>query len=275
MNIKKFNQLFKNIVDQKTGRTFQTWLTCFNHWQTYSDKNIGRGFEELVRGFEDELKQKCSHNTVVTYWSKFRNVFMIAIDNGIIRQTKIPKITAVETHRTHLTLSELRQLSETPCQSNKVKRMALFSALTGLRWSDVSQLDYTMLLKTDYGHKIEFTQQKTGNIESLPISEQAVRILTDQKRENQETGESGQKFFEIGYSSYIGRILKKWKTDAGIDREITFHAFRHTMAVLQLESGTDIYTVSKMLGHRNIKTTEVYARISDRAKIEAANRIVI
>lgn len=275
MNIKGFNQLFKQIVDEKTGKTFSSWLSCFHHWQRYSDKNRGQGFEEMVRGFEDAIKQKCSHNSVVTYWAKFRYVCMVAIEKGIIPQSKIPKISAVETHRTHLSLSELRKLADTPCQSNKVKRMALFSALTGLRWSDVSQLEYSMLLKTDYGYKIEFTQQKTGGVESLPISEQAVRILTDQKTENQKKGETGQKFFEIGYSSYIGRVLKKWKTDAGIDREITFHAFRHTMAVLQLESGTDIYTVSKMLGHRNIKTTEVYARISDRAKIEAANRVII
>ncbi len=62
---------------------------------------------------------------------------------------------------------------------------------------------------------------------------------------------------------------------AGIEKHITFHCARHTYATLQLSLGTDIYTVSKLLGHENLRTTEVYAKIIDEKKQEAASKIKI
>ncbi len=67
--------------------------------------------------------------------------------------------------------------------------------------------------------------------------------------------------------------FKLWLQDAGITKNITFHSFRHTFATLQLEMGIDLYTVSKMLGHKSIKTTQIYAKVVDKAKAEAAGRI--
>jgi len=80
-------------------------------------------------------------------------------------------------------------------------------------------------------------------------------------------------FKGLTYSAYSNKHLAKWIGLAGITKEITFHCFRHTYATLQLSKGTDIYTVSKMLGHRSLKTTQVYARIIDEAKRDASNRI--
>lgn len=68
-------------------------------------------------------------------------------------------------------------------------------------------------------------------------------------------------------------VFKLWLQDAGITKNITFHSFRHTFATLQLEMGTDLYTVSKMLGHKSIKTTQIYAKVVDKKKVEAAGRI--
>ena len=61
--------------------------------------------------------------------------------------------------------------------------------------------------------------------------------------------------------------------DAGIQKKISFHNFRHSYATLQLANSTDIYTVSKLLGHKNVATTQIYAKVIDKTKIEAANRI--
>ena len=69
--------------------------------------------------------------------------------------------------------------------------------------------------------------------------------------------------------------LKRWIEAAGITRHITFHCFRHTYATLQLAGGTDIYTVSKMLGHTNVRTTQIYAKVVDEKKEEAAKVIKI
>ncbi|WP_423147982.1 tyrosine-type recombinase/integrase [Rubrolithibacter danxiaensis] len=82
-----------------------------------------------------------------------------------------------------------------------------------------------------------------------------------------------QKVFKGLTYSQVKPALVKWLADAGITKNITFHSFRHTYATLQLSSGTDIYTVSKMLGHRNVKTTQIYTKVIDDKKKEAANRI--
>ena len=70
-------------------------------------------------------------------------------------------------------------------------------------------------------------------------------------------------------------LFFQWIGAAGITKDITFHCFRHTYAVLQLANGTDIYTVSKMLGHRDLKTTQIYAKVIDRSKKEATNKIIL
>ena len=89
-----------------------------------------------------------------------------------------------------------------------------------------------------------------------------------------ERGKSDENVFaDLKYSAWHNEHLKKWLQKAGITKEITFHCFRHTYATLQLSLGTDLYTVSKMLGHREIKTTQVYAKIIDKQKREAANKI--
>lgn len=75
------------------------------------------------------------------------------------------------------------------------------------------------------------------------------------------------------YSAWVNLHLTKWLFKAGITKDITFHCFRHTFATLQLSKGTDIYTVSKMLGHRDLKTTQVYAKIISQTKRDAADKI--
>ena len=82
-------------------------------------------------------------------------------------------------------------------------------------------------------------------------------------------------FKGLKYSAHKNNELKQWIKSAGISKVISFHNFRHTWATLQLSLGTDIYTISKMLGHKNIKTTAIYTKIMDENKRTAANRIVL
>ena len=71
----------------------------------------------------------------------------------------------------------------------------------------------------------------------------------------------------------INYPLKHWLAEAGIEKHVTFNCFRHTFATLQIAAGTDIYTVSKMLTHRNVSTTQIYAELVNEKKRESANRI--
>lgn len=149
-----------------------------------------------------------------------------------------------------------------------MKRAALFSALTGLRFSDIQKLVWGEVEHINgQGYFINFKQQKTKGIETLPISEQAFALMG-------ERGTGEQKVFPLlKYSAYENKHLYQWIGAAGITKDITFHCFRHTFATLQLSNGTDIYTVSKMLGHRELKTTQIYAKVIDQTKRNAADKI--
>lgn len=116
---------------------------------------------------------------------------------------------------------------------------------------------------------MDFTQRKTHVVDYLPINEQAYSLCG-------ERGEQNQRVFEgLTGSSWISRPLKKWIEASGIKKHITFHSRRHTFATLQLEHDTDIYTIKGMLGHTNVKTTQIYAHIVDKSKRNAADVIHI
>jgi integrase len=119
---------------------------------------------------------------------------------------------------------------------------------------------------------LNFDQKKTKSVEVQPISEQAYSFTGG--AENPKDMPQDKKVFDgLQYSAYHNKHLFQWIGVAGITKEITFHCFRHTFATLQLFSGTDIYTVSKMLGHKDLKTTQVYAKVVDEAKRKAADKI--
>jgi len=101
----------------------------------------------------------------------------------------------------------------------------------------------------------------------LDISNQAREYLGEQGKPDERV------FIGLKYSGWHNIELQRWIMRAGITKEITFHCGRHTFAVLQLEYGTDIYTVSKLLGHKELKTTQIYAKIMDEKKKEAMNKI--
>jgi integrase len=204
----------------------------------------------------------------MSYFDKFRAALKQAFYDKLIADDPAKQVKGIkqaETHREYLTLEELQALAATECEMPELKRASLFSALTGLRWSDVEKLIWREVQHSESnGSLIRFTQKKTKGTETLPISDQAYEILG-------ERGESNEKVFKG--LAWLNLKLAQWVMRAGITKRISFHCFRHTYATLQLTLGTDIYTVSKMLGHRELKTTQVYAQIIDKKKIEAANKI--
>ena len=165
-----------------------------------------------------------------------------------------------------LTLSELQTLYATDCENEIVKKVSLFSALTGLRHSDCINLCWENITEGKTP-SIKFNQQKTKSTVYLPISAEALELCGQRKNEDD-------KIFEGASSSqHCNIVIAEWVKKAGIKKDITFHCFRHTFATLQLTHGTDIYTVSKMLGHADVKTTQIYAQIVDEKKQQAANAI--
>ena len=213
-----------------------------------------------------------SANTASTYFSIFKAGLHQAFIDGYLTidlAAKVKNIYYEESQREYLTLEELNQLAATPCDSEILKRAALFSALTGLRHSDIKQLKWRDIVKDKEHYQLHFTQQKTKGVEYMPISDQAYLLCG-------ERGDADRLVFEgLQDPSWINRPVKRWIEASGITKHITFHCFRHTYATLQLTNGTDIYTVSKMLGHKTVTTTQIYAKIVDAKKDAAADAIQI
>lgn len=215
-------------------------------------------------------KGTLSRNTAATYFSIFKAALKQAFVDGYLTvdlSSKIKGIPEQDSRREYLTIEELNLLAATPCDKYVLKRASLFSALTGLRHSDIQKLRWKEISLEDGRAKLHFTQKKTKGVEYIPISQQAFQLCGEPRLPEQLV------FEDLPDPSWISRPLKKWVQSAGIKKNITFHCFRHTFATLQLSSGTDIYTVSKMLGHTNVKTTEIYAKVIDEKKNRASQAI--
>lgn len=168
--------------------------------------------------------------------------------------------------RTSLSLDEVSRLIDTPCPAYPIlKNMFLFACFTGLRCSDVKALTWK---KVD-DNMIGTTMQKTQKAIYIPISNNARRWLP----ERGSAGPEDKVFTGYPTINTVCRTIDKWAKDAGIDKHVTFHIARHTFATLALEYGADLYTVSKLLGHQRVTTTQIYAKIVDKKKEEAVNLI--
>ena len=212
-----------------------------------------------------------SPNTASTYFSVFKALLKQAFIDGYLTidlSAKAKSIQGRESRREYLTVEELNTLARTPFDPI-VKRAALFSALTGLRHSDIQKLTWAEIEEFNGGYRLNFTQQKTKGVEYMPISKQAYQLCGERKDDELLV------FAGLPDPSWISTPLERWIKQAGITKHITFHCFRHTFATLQLASGTDIYTVSKLLGHTNVKTTQVYAKVVDEKKEKATEAFTL
>lgn len=212
-----------------------------------------------------------SKNTAVNYFAKFRSVLKEVFKRGLIDVDLYEMVLPIkpkETHRDRLEIEEFQRLASTPSSSNLMKRAAMFSGLTGLRFSDVQALTYSNIKGVPGRYYLQYIQGKTENAEVLPISDQAVQLIG-------KTGGQLELVFDNLKYSALKPFFVGWLSRARVYKNITFHSFRHTYATLQLEYGTDIFTLSKLLGHKSLKSTQVYAKIVDRKKAEAAGRIVL
>ena len=236
---------------------------------------------KLCNGYRDYLldlncagnkKGKISQNTASSYFAVFKAMLKRAFVEGFLTvdiASRLESIPGIEGHREHLTIEEVNMLANTECDNPVIKRAALFSILTGLRHVDIKQLQWKNVVEEGEHYSVRLRQQKTKEIVDMPISEQAYQLCG-------ERGKGDDYIFEgLPDPSWINRPVKIWVKKAGITKHITFHCFRHTYATLQLTGGTDVYTVSKMLGHTNVRTTQIYAHVVDEKKKKAANTIVI
>lgn len=275
-----FIEYFKSLVNKKESKgNLGNWYSTQIHLEKYAGskitfKDIDLQFAEGFKGYLNKAKRKdgkpLANNSKASYFAKFRASLSEAVKEKIIYgnpAVETGNYKTVESQREYLTLDEVRKLAQTECRYDVLKRAFLFSCLTGLRWSDVNNLKWCDVQQINNGWRIHFKQQKTKGQQYLDINQQARDLMQD-------VGKSDEKvFIGLRYSDYMNVALQMWVLKAGIAKQITFHCARHTFAVLQLTLGTEIYTLSKMLGHSELKTTQIYAKIVDEKIKEAVNKI--
>lgn len=182
---------------------------------------------------------------------------------GIIKDNPAEFITinAKRPHREYLTIDEIRMIKNAKGRP-EIKNAFLFSCFTGLRLSDIVALTFEQI-QDGYLH---FTQKKTKSQERLKLSNNALAIIEHQRQ----IKGSGQVFH---LPLRISKLIGEWIKDIGINKHITFHCSRHTFATMALSSDIDLFTVSKLLGHSDIKTTQIYAKLIDKRKDEAIDKL--
>lgn len=239
------------------------------------DKTFCRGYIGFLRNLTNALTtttRPINQNTKQKYQKTFIASLNHAVREGYMQKnpfSEIPhseRISKKEALREYLTIDETKRLLITPCRRDDVRVAFLFAVFTGLRISDVRLLCPHHIRQSADGKSefIDIEMKKTGSHVVIPLTQEARCFLP--------ASSSGDiPFFPLPTNATVSRTIRDWMTMAHIAKHITFHSSRHTFATTLLTLGADLYVTSKLLGHRNIQTTEIYAKVVDEKKIESVN----
>ncbi len=270
-----FLDYFQKLTDERKesagnhGNWDSTLKHLKEHFGDYLPFNVIN--EQVLEDFRTYLIKKLSRNSAASYFAKVKASLNSAFDKRIIEDNPAKRVKAIRPEtpkREFLTESELRALAKEECDMPVMKSAFLFSCLTGLRWSDVLNLTWRNIYgDPQAGYYILYQQDKTSKHENLPLTNNAFNLLGERKADDYKVFEG------LKYSAWHNLKLQQWVMRTGIKKTITFHCARHTYATLLLTNNVDIYTVSKLLGHSEIKTTQIYTKVIDENKKIAVNKL--
>jgi integrase len=240
------------------------------------DKSFVLGYIEFLKdAHNDRAGGTLSAASARLYFTVFSNAMKIAVCDGLIYANPVDRITAEERKqlgkrsnaRAFLTIEEVKSIQDVKMKNGFETKMAfLFSCFTGLRYSDIASLRWEDIQPWNDGFAISKEMVKTRQNVFIPISKVAMRWMPERG-----TKQSEDLVFTLPCIQWLEKCVKEMAAKAGITKHISFHTARHTFATMQLTLGGDIYTVSKLLGHSNVKTTQVYAEVVNQKKQEAIN----
>jgi len=237
------NRLKRNYPTIKLSEITPSWLTRFK---------------------DEDLLKSLSNNTAWTYLIIFKAVLNQAIKEKLLVNNPFDSVEQFPKHQkgktTYLTEEELKSLWNAPCPKPELRLAFFLGCYTGLRKSDINNLKWENIIDG----KIEIIQIKTKKPVSIPLSKDALDLLSTLPK----TGKN-----VISIPDWISNTkTAPWFHEAGIMREgLTFHSSRHTFGVRMMKTTGDIFLVSKLMGHADIRETMVYAEIVDSSKIIAIN----
>lgn len=209
------------------------------------------------------------------YFRVFNCALNAAIRAEVIAQNPFAKIGSTdkikvsESKREYLTIEELKRMIATDCPRPEIKQAFLFSCLCGLRISDIETLLWKDICKDGNKYRIDKIMVKTQQPLYLPLPTEALKWMPERG-----TQAADAFVFDLPKGSHTRNIaVQDWAKAANITKHVTFHVARHTFATMMLTLGADLYTTSKLLGHTNLQTTQIYAKIINRKKDEAVNLV--
>lgn len=236
------------------------------------DSQLCYRFSEYLKRARTVTGRLLSGVSVYHYFGAFRNMMSEAVKDGAAAVNPVEQLKKGELPRRpevtkeYLEADEVVTLSLAACPHETVKRAFMFCCFTGLRYSDVSQMRWSNIRRWGNGWRLVMIMQKTQEPIQCKLSSEAVRWLP-------ERGEDDERVFRLPGKSSVRRTIKKWVQQAGIGKYVTFHTSRHSYATMALMAGTDLYTISKLLGHRSITTTTMYAAVVDAQRDAAVDSV--
>lgn len=148
-----------------------------------------------------------------------------------------------------------------------VQRAFGFSCMTGLRLGDMQRLRWSDIKDVNSVQTVSVIQHKTKRPVAVPLNALALSLLLPRP----ENGEDGIIFPLVKKPDNVAKYVRRIKNKAGIEKDFTYHSSRHSAATLAITAGAELYSVSKILGHGSIASTQVYAKVNMEKKVEAMN----
>ncbi|WET51213.1 site-specific integrase [Chryseobacterium indologenes] len=270
------NEDFERMVSKgkRSQNTYNKYKTVYNHLNEFIKERYHRedlAFRELTSDFIREfdfflrIDKECTHNTVWVYTMPVIALADLAIKKGLIRQNPFEdyEISMEETDRSYLLKENVEKLMLLKPSKDKyefVKDIFIFSCFTGLSYIDIQKLKWSNIQSFFDGHQWIISRRKKSDVASN------VRLLEIPKRiiEKYRGLTRSDYVFPVPSNATCNSHIKKMIEEAEIvtEQKITFHTARHTFATMFLTEGVPLESLSKMMGHKNISTTQIYAKIT-------------
>lgn len=273
------NDQMKSLVGKDfSAATLERYKTSLDHTKSFmewkygvSDIDIRKMDYEFVSQYEFWLKtfRNCNHNTTIKYISNFRKIVNRCIRSGWLEKDPFVgfKMTKKEVAPEFLTEHEVNTMAGKKFSSERltqVRDIFLFCCFTGLAFADVRKLKASEIGVGIDGSKWIFTnRQKTDTISRIPLLPMALEIIEQYK--DHPACVNSEKVLPVLTNQKYNEYLKEIANICGIRKKMTTHTARHTFATtITLSNGVPMESVSKMLGHKNLKTTQHYAKVLDK-----------
>lgn len=219
--------------------------------------------------------QKLAQSTMHQMQTTLNTILNKAVRNGLISANPFAsldireRVGKAESNIVALTKDEVMALASVETGSPATKQCYMFCCFTGLRHSDISNLKWKDIRQTDAGLAIYLPRmQKTKHPILIPLGKKALEWLPDKEDKSEDS-----LVFNTPQICNCDRALKHMAKRAGITKVLGFHTSRHTFGTLAILAGCDILTVSKLLGHKSVKTTQIYASVAMQMRADAVKRV--